>query len=187
VANHDTLISVVAQIGAQYAKEYQPSRALPMLSVVAREIGVTKQAVSLWMANGVPFARRNQFKELLLKYGIRLKDGEFDALFAPSGRKPPGEPNDALVEIIERVTNSGYKMEDFAERLGLTRWTLRRCAKHYGGLPQGYQQQLRAVLRVLGITIDAEMEGLIENAIVHGEHSARSLAPGRTDRIRRTA
>lgn len=187
MADHDVLISVVAQIGAMYAKEYQPSRALPMLSVVAREMGVTKQAVSLWMANGVPYVRRKQFQDLLLKYGIRLEEHEFEALFAPSGRKPPGAPNAALGEIIERVTNSGYKMEDFAERLGLTRWTLRRCAKDYRGLPDGYQTQLRAVLRLLGIEVDDEMEGLIEKAVVRGNHSARSLAAGRVDRIRRTA
>lgn len=121
--------------------------------------GMTKQAVSYWIAaGGVPHKHRQRLREVVDRADLNLSDEEFERLLRPrpgAATAARGE-NEALQAVFRAVRAHGVPLRRLAARMGMSYWQLHRCGTRSGGLPPEAVGGLAEVLRALGIDLPSE-------------------------------
>ncbi|GBQ74795.1 hypothetical protein AA14337_0014 [Acetobacter malorum DSM 14337] len=172
---NEQLLSVISEIADKECDNLGIAR-VRALSLFGGMMGVSKQAVSVWLVKGVPSGRRETLHKLMLEKGIERTDDEFEALFASREKaEDRRRSNKALEAVIKEVRKGGSNLRELGEAMGIPEWTLQRCASNYGGLPQNYLVALKGALARLGIVIDDALVG--DCGVSDRQHVARSLTP----------
>lgn len=165
----DAMISVFAEIADKRADLLGQSRRVGLLAI-AEEMGVTKMTVSIWFHEGVPVSREQDLRKLLKKYDVEVADDLFQSFFSPA-RHERGE-NATLIMVLDMLPEYGESISGLAEKLGISRFTLRRCAYKYGGLPETYDAKFREAISEMKMSLN---EAEIKQCFQVGYHPAWSL------------